>query len=390
MRTGPITRGYVALAAAAALAGATAACGAAPGAQPHAPQPSAPARQPVSVGRVQRMAFANSTSGWMAFSPPGAPGVIEIAYTDSGGTSWTRTKRFQLPNPGAWAWAPLGPGRLLVVVSSPSGTGTLNSVLTTTDHGQKWQAKPFHSAVAPGSLITATASGRAACVLVASDPGLSGVAAALYCGPDGGPWHQVATRFGDAPRGYLPGLFPNGLTLAGRQAWITGQNVSSAPDLLYASSDSGRVFQPRSLPLPLATNADAWPVVVGAGVPPALPVIAYAPSGASFVVYHQAGGGAWQPTTPLATHANAGPPGALLYSAVSPEMFFVRGQHTLYATTNGGTTWKAVSHPANAWSVMQFATANQGWAVAGRATLLRTSDGGRTWTTVPMRVYRGA
>lgn len=114
---------------------------------------------------------------------------------------------------------------------------------------------------------------------------MGGVAAALYCGPVDGRWHLVATGFGSAPGGFLPGLFPSGLTLADRQAWTTGQNAD--PDTLYASKDTGRSLQPPSVPLPVATHANTWPVVVTAGIAPARPVIAYAPTGAAFVVHHR-------------------------------------------------------------------------------------------------------
>lgn len=386
MRT--VTKPWVALAVSTALATATAACGTVPVAKNPVRPPSAHARPQVSVGRVQRLAFTSATSGWMAFSPPGAPATIEMAYTGNGGTTWTRTNRFQVVSPGGWTWVPLGRRALLVVVSSPSGTGSLQRVLTTTDRGQTWNTAQFYSPVGPGYVVAAKTGNRAACTLVVSGPGLGGVSAALYCGRVAGGWHQVATGFGTSPNGYLPGLFPNGLTMTGRQAWITGQNVSNGPDLLYASHDAGQSFQPLSVPMPVATNADTWPVVVTAGTAPALPVITYPPTGAAFVVYRETAHGTWHATTPLATRANPGPPGALLYSAVSPQIFFVRGQHTLYATTNGGTTWTSVYPSPNAWSVMQFATADQGWAVAAPATLLHTSDGGRTWTTVRVRVYR--
>ena len=291
-------------------------------------------------------------------------------------------------SPGGWTWVPLGRRALLVVLSSPSGTGSLHRVVTTTDRGQAWKSAQFYSAVGPGYVVTAKTGNRAACALVVSGPGLGGVPAALYCGRVAGGWHQVATRFGTSPAGYLPGLFPNGLTMTGRQAWITGQNVSTGPDILYSSSTSGQSFQSASVTLPVGTNADTWPVVVTAGVEPALPIIVYGSTGAAFVVYHLNPHGAWQATTPVTTHANPGPPGSLLYSAASPETLFVRGQHTLYATTNGGTTWTSVSHSTAAWGLMQFATANQGWAVAAPATLLHTSDGGRIWTTVRLRVFR--
>ncbi len=364
-------------------------CGTTPVAKGIPPRPTtAEAHTPVAVGTIRRIAFANSSNGWMAFTPPGAPTTVEIAYTGDGGAVWAQTKRLQVGRPGGWTWAPLGRHTLLVVVSSPSNTGSLNSVLTTTDSGQTWRATQFHSAVGPGYLVTAKTGSRAACALVASEPSLGGVAATLYCGPVDGRWHQVATRFGSGPAGFLPGLFPNGLTMAGGAAWITGQNVSSGPDLLYASHASGRSFQPLSVPVPAATNADTWPMVVTPGAAPALPVILYGSTGATFLVYHQTAHGAWQAATPLTTQANPGPPGALLYSAVSTQVMFVRGRHTLYATANGGTTWTAVNHVPNAWSLMQFATANQGWAVAAPATLLHTADGGRTWTTERYRVYR--
>ena len=351
-------------------------------------QPTAAVHPPVAVGSIRRIAFIDSSSGWMAFTPPGAPSTIEIAYTGNGGTTWTRTTRFQVVSPGGWTWVPLGRRTLLVVVSSPLGTGSLHRVLTTTDRGQAWKAAQFYRTVGPGYVVAAKTGSSTACALVASEPSLGGVAASLYCGRVGGQWHQVTTRFGSAPGGFLPGLFPNGLTMVGRQAWITGQNVSSGPDIFYASNDTGRSFQAGSAALPPNTNADTWPVVVTPGAAPALPVIAYVPSGAAFVLYHQNSHGAWQATTPVTTHASPLPPGALLYSAASTQILFVRGQHTLYATTNGGTTSTPVYHSTAGWSAMQFTSATQGWAVAGPATLLHTGDGGRTWTTVRFRVFR--
>jgi photosystem II stability/assembly factor-like uncharacterized protein len=56
------------------------------------------------------------------------------------------------------------------------------------------------------------------------------------------------------------------------------------------------------------------------------------------------------------------------------------GLGTLLSTTNGGTTWSAVSTaPDDLWGVQFIGT--DGWAV-GQATLTRTTDGGSTWTPV--------
>ena len=59
----------------------------------------------------------------------------------------------------------------------------------------------------------------------------------------------------------------------------------------------------------------------------------------------------------------------------------------LYATTDGGSTWKVITHRPPAG--IQFTSATEGWAAGTLNHLEHTTDGGRTWhaVTVPTPPY---
>lgn len=355
---------------------------------------------PVLFGPIRRIAFATPQRGWMVFSPPGPRPttttplpltwtILEVAHTDNGGRTWARVKRVQLQRPGltapgTWTFKALGPNSALFAVSQPTPQGTsATTVWTSSDQGRQWQTARFNSPLGPnpGLFDMATAHAGRACILLASGPASGSVLTALYCGSiSTGAWHKE-----------VPGVPPtlslvavSGIRMTRTRVWLTGQNASAWPDEFYVSQDGGRSFLSASVPLTIATNADTWPVILAPSALPAMPVVAYLPRDYAFVLYHQNPRQGWTPTTPV----DISQPDPV-YSAVTPEVVFVRGQGKLYATTNGGVTWTVVDDRSAGWNRLQFVSATVGWAVAGTGftTLLATTDGGRQWRPVALRVY---
>jgi photosystem II stability/assembly factor-like uncharacterized protein len=86
-----------------------------------------------------------------------------------------------------------------------------------------------------------------------------------------------------------------------------------------------------------------------------------------------------------------GVPASGLFSAASPRAWVMNGNRVLFATTDGGRSWRTVRpldlpRRATIWSV-QFTAPDDGWAIfwlpkgdSGSGALVRTSDGGSTWT----------
>ena len=59
------------------------------------------------------------------------------------------------------------------------------------------------------------------------------------------------------------------------------------------------------------------------------------------------------------------------------------GQHDLYRTRDGGSTWSLILPDAPILGSLAFATPDRGWAAAAAgARLVTTTDGGRTWQEV--------
>ncbi len=69
---------------------------------------------------------------------------------------------------------------------------------------------------------------------------------------------------------------------------------------------------------------------------------------------------------------------------------WVMGAHTLYGTTSADSSWQRVSRPPRPWSLMDFLSSGEGWAIAagGQAALSHTTDGGVHWTAMPFTVTR--
>ena len=56
----------------------------------------------------------------------------------------------------------------------------------------------------------------------------------------------------------------------------------------------------------------------------------------------------------------------------------------IFATTNGGRTWRALSSPTTADLYdVKFFDALEGWAVGAGGTVIHTTDGGATWRIEP-------
>ncbi len=63
----------------------------------------------------------------------------------------------------------------------------------------------------------------------------------------------------------------------------------------------------------------------------------------------------------------------------------------ILATTDGGSTWTAVTPPITQRSFYDVAIAgNTGWITGDSGTMLRSSDGGATWVVEPLPIQLAA
>jgi len=228
-------------------------------------------------------------------------------------------------------------------------------LLKTEDGGASWRRVEVAGTDVDARLVRVRFAGR-------ERGWVFGEMGALYATTDGGgSWarQRVPTRH----------LLLGGMFLDARQGWLVGAGAT-----LLQTSDSGetwragRLVTGQPLSLPLNPAPASYPLASSSS-----PASARAASA--------------EPES-AAPRSSAGAPSVVRFNAVSfvdgRRGWAVGGGGAVFATEDGGLTWRAQSSNVSADLLdVKFFDAREGLAVGGDGTAIHTSDGGATWRSEP-------
>jgi len=279
--------------------------------------------------------FLSKSDFWVSVFNLGPDKVlpVEVLHTTNGGRSWTDSGSFPRDYGGAWLHFVSRSRGWLMVSHGAAADQEPVTLYETTTGGKRWSELA-----------------RSSSTMAAGTPG--------------------------APS---PGCDKTGISSSSHSSvWISGY-CNGAVDLQH-SRDGGRVWHERAL---RATNRTiswggyAYPPTFFTPSDGVLQAGLGTKSGTYDAIYTTKDGGIrWTVHRPPT--ATEGP-----MDVLSATTWFVAHGHTLYVTTNGGTSWTSVrssiSLSGTGTDILDFLDATVGWTVTARGTLWHTTDGGRTW-----------
>jgi photosystem II stability/assembly factor-like uncharacterized protein len=258
----------------------------------------------------------------------------------------------------------------------------------TTDGGRTWHgyAAPAHNMAAGSSDIVQFLT-PARGWLVSTEA--NAPAESLYSTTDGGiSWHLVASLRTAHGSGILPELGQVWFEPGGRAGWLGGGLFSRA---LYRTGDGGRTWRQASIPAPAGSQ---FGLPAGSGRTLLEPVTLC--SGALVLYRSTDGGTRWSQVSALPGATTAAPAcGPATVSVSFPSLLAgwataVRAARTvIYRTTDGGRRWEEIS---SSWKVppdtdvppvIQGIDATHAWLLTpGSARVYATVNGGTTWRRI--------
>jgi len=319
--------------------------------------------QPVTVTAIHML---DATTGWAAAAGGVGDPDDHLLRTTDGGATWRDVTPPENNDPSA----PLGKGATAFFLDASAAWVTYYDrtagpavsspvVWRTTDAGQTWTSgaaldmtdAAFYS---PSDLVFVDAQNG--WLLVHVDAGMMHDYVFVFATADGGQnWERVVDPFKDN----LPqGCGKNSMVFVdANTGWVTGdcQGVQPGAPYLQKTTDGGRTWQFVELPPP-ADQPDLFKRDdVGCGT---YALTFFSPQSAVLAMK------------------------CLLFTA-DP----LRVESFLYATTDGGRTWRSSTLPAEA---VTFLAPEVGWALAETVSddpaaprdLYQTQNGGQTWTKI--------
>lgn len=324
--------------------------------------------------------MVTSTAGWAGGT---ADASAFIARTTDGGTHWVKAE----PAPAA-----KHPGYGLVGDFLDSDHAVLAAVnhgthiFTTGDGGRSWTQ---------GGTVPYKAGSMALDFLTTSDgwyavgsPGMSRpLYADLYRTADGGrTWQHLRGK----PFGFGCLAFVNSSV-----GWTSTSPPGLLPELLTSAlmrtTDGGQTWKMQPVTAPPGGTGTieiyGCPSITGKGTA-VLPALV---GKTAFSLYHMRPGFTWAPSSVLALSPQATQD---VVDVLSEEMAWYSDGIKLYATSDGGATWHAISPNVSLRYVQQldFVSVTEGWAIvmtANGSELLKTTDGGQIWTELPIHLRQG-
>lgn len=271
----------------------------------------------------------------------------------------------------------------LIIPSADYQTGTL---YRTTDGGLTWNssAQPF------GGGIFDFVDAITGFILVGRGAAAGSQAVDLYATQDGGVTWSAAYVMQPAA-----GPSANTLPFGGQKSglafsdslhgWVGGNIPMEGNIYLYATQDGGHTWAQQPVPLPAGHTNDmteVFPPRFFSVTQAVMPVRLLGNSSAYDFYVSQDGGANWSATTPVQEGGQ--------FSMPTPQDFFVwDGGSNLSVSHDGGTSWSTITPNVNVADTLMefvFVDASNGWMLTGDAanhhSLYRTSDGGTTWNAL--------
>jgi photosystem II stability/assembly factor-like uncharacterized protein len=321
------------------------------------------AGQPVTVTAIHML---DAATGWAVAAGGAGDPDDHLLRTTDGGATWRDVTPPENNDPAA----PLGKGATTFFLDANTAWAAYYDrtaapvtappvIWRTADAGETWtpsrplaaQDASFYS---PSDLVFVDS--RNGWLLAHVDAGMMHDYVYGFATTDGGQaWEKIVDPFMDN----LPmSCGKTGMAFVdARTGWVTGdcQGVQPGAPYLQKTVDGGPTWKPVELPPPtdqpdLFTRDD-----VGCGT---YSLTTFSPQSAVLVV-------------------------KCLFFGVDP----LRTDNFLYATTDGGKTWRSGSSPASA---VTFVNPDTGWALTAATSndptaprdLYQTQDGGQTWTKI--------
>jgi photosystem II stability/assembly factor-like uncharacterized protein len=361
---------------------------------------------PLAPGKPLRLDFVQMmtpVAGWAMGGDVARPS-LSVLRTEVGGTRWTDV------TPGEARGIPSMVVFFLDLqhawVVSPGGAGAPPRTITTfrtVDGGRTWlrgtplRIPPAYRGYAPLGEGMQFVDPKSGWLFFGLEGAADSTGVDLYRTRDGGiTWEEVSVTLpspGTSSRSSLPvGCGKTGISFLDKSTgWATAHCPGGSP-FLYVTRDAGRSWREQTLPPPaddpsLFSHCDC-------GTFP--PKFASAKDGALMVrspdvLYLTHDGGASWNSTKLPSRLIRDMPefispsqGWLLGLAADPVTRILRPDK-LYATSDGGQTWEAITPSRELFGPLNFVSDRVGFSVYTKSrdrSLLKTIDGGHTWTVL--------
>jgi photosystem II stability/assembly factor-like uncharacterized protein len=216
---------------------------------------------------------------------------------------------------------------------------------------------------------------------------------------DGGKtWRNVASALPASTDMPPPGHLPFGGQKSGIHflnvptGWVTGTVVVNDLAWLYVSRDGGSTWYQQSLSLPPGVPSAQLSLISPTffsatdGILPVIFSDGVTGRGIATDIYATHDGGTtWKSTTPVLLAAVA-------TNCVDVQHGWATDGMILYRTSDGGQQWIKLSPGANFKQItsLDFVSSTLGWAISEQSKnsslLLKTTNGGQTWTPIPISI----
>jgi uncharacterized protein YdhG (YjbR/CyaY superfamily)/photosystem II stability/assembly factor-like uncharacterized protein len=308
-----------------------------------------------------------------------------------------------------------------------AGESTNVTIFRTKDGGRSWVWSRLNQSEILQDCCLSCPSRDEGWLMLIPEHGMNSSPGVLYRTSDGGANWQQVNRTGGSFKGDIyegpefEGRHPYPLcggAIAFRNAsrgWLLGSMASTAPQFLFETTDAGRNWKLRTLPLPSnfhdgEVRPRGLPQFFPAGGKEGIIASEFFPGenntngeARTLIYLTHDGGRNWKATTPVKNYcvwnfisARKG----WIWSAEthsSNSTAPVRG--TLYRTSDGGVSWKVAGtgrsmeqYLTDGENIVQldFVDGQYGWAIArdghNLTQLLHTNDGGETWRAIQASV----
>jgi len=311
---------------------------------------------PAAAGEVTSLSAGHDGSVWLAIATTRVTGGTHsyrtaIYTTSAPGRRWKKV----LEAPGRRSVGRLwffGPGRMVVWLGGGPTTGgtAQNTIMRTEDGGVRWHSIGLPSADykgSTGSFITPVE----AWAQVGTGTGMNSLSSILYHTLDGGDhWTELAQAVaGKRSHSGLTTVFTTGIEFRdAKDGWVGTNFFGTMLPIFYMTTDGGVAWNQQWLSAP-AQGPDHWttgevspPRFFNGGAGVAVALLSNGKNEVKPFAYRSSNGGrTWSDPRPFP--ARQGPTDSLAWDVLSPTVWAVAENQTLWVSSNAGLTWSV--HP---------------------------------------------